>query len=171
MNNLNNKGIGKLRSNFTSGGAVRGRLHLQKFLHPRGQELLEFALIVPILFMFIFGVIDLARLFHAYGAITNAAREGARYASRSGINPDKTLNVSAIQSVTKQETENMKVNSALSTVTAQCCTGTSCDTTCAPNDKVVVRIQYNFHLILQSFIPQAIIPLHAKSEMLVGFTN
>lgn len=45
----------------------------------RGQELVEFAIIFPVLVLFLFGVIDMGRLFHAITVITNAARVGARY--------------------------------------------------------------------------------------------
>jgi hypothetical protein len=45
----------------------------------RGQEMVEFAIIFPVLVLFLFGVIDLGRMFHALTVITNAARAGARY--------------------------------------------------------------------------------------------
>jgi Flp pilus assembly protein TadG len=45
----------------------------------RGQELIEFAIILPFLLLVAFGVLDLGRIFHAAITITNAAREGARY--------------------------------------------------------------------------------------------
>ncbi len=45
----------------------------------RGQSMLEFALILPILLIFIMMVLDLGRLLFYYSTITNAVREGARY--------------------------------------------------------------------------------------------
>lgn len=45
-----------------------------------GQSLAEFALIAPIFFLMIFGIIDLSRAFQAYVTIQEAARGGARYA-------------------------------------------------------------------------------------------
>lgn len=45
----------------------------------RGQTLAEFSLVAPILLVLIFGLIDTARLFHAWVTIQHAAREGARY--------------------------------------------------------------------------------------------
>ncbi len=45
----------------------------------RGQELVEFAIIFPVLVLFLVGVADMGRLFHALTVITNAARVGARY--------------------------------------------------------------------------------------------
>ena len=40
---------------------------------------MEFALIVPVLALLMVGLIDLGRVFYTYVAVTNAAREGARY--------------------------------------------------------------------------------------------
>lgn len=45
-----------------------------------GQSLAEFALIAPIFFLMIFGIVDLSRAFQAYVTIQEAARGGARYA-------------------------------------------------------------------------------------------
>ncbi|MEX2245309.1 MAG: TadE/TadG family type IV pilus assembly protein [Dehalococcoidia bacterium] len=45
----------------------------------RGQSLAEFALVAPLLFILIFGIIDIARLYQAWVTVQGAAREGARY--------------------------------------------------------------------------------------------
>ncbi len=44
----------------------------------RGQSLAEFALVVPIFLVLIFSIVDFGMGFHAYIAVTNSAREGAR---------------------------------------------------------------------------------------------
>src|SRR4051812_5895809 len=48
--------------------------------HSRGQGLVEFALVFPILILLLIAVFDLGRLVFAYNDITNAARSGARVA-------------------------------------------------------------------------------------------
>jgi len=45
----------------------------------RGQALVEFAIIAPLLLLLIFGIVDLSRLYHAWVTVEGAAREGARY--------------------------------------------------------------------------------------------
>ena len=45
-----------------------------------GQSLVEFALILPIFMLVLFGIIDLGRGVYAYNTIQNAAREGVRVA-------------------------------------------------------------------------------------------
>lgn len=47
----------------------------------RGQSLVEFALILPILLIILLGLLDLGRLWYAYVAVTDAAAEGATYAA------------------------------------------------------------------------------------------
>ncbi|MFS0775391.1 TadE family protein [Neobacillus sp. 3P2-tot-E-2] len=47
----------------------------------RGQSLVEFALIVPVLIFLLIGIIDFGRVLHAYLTIDHAGREAARTAS------------------------------------------------------------------------------------------
>ena len=50
----------------------------------RGAELIEFALVFPLLMMVVLGCVDFAWVFQRNEVITNAAREGARVASLPG---------------------------------------------------------------------------------------
>jgi len=50
----------------------------------RGQGLAEFAIVLPIFLVVVFGMIDIGRVVWATDNITNAAREGARFASVHG---------------------------------------------------------------------------------------
>lgn len=43
-----------------------------------GQDLLEYALVLPIFLLLVLGVIEFGLLFYEYNTVTNAAREGAR---------------------------------------------------------------------------------------------
>jgi hypothetical protein len=52
-----------------------------------GQSLAEFAIILPIFLLVVFGMIDIGRVVWATDNITNAAREGARFASIHGGSP------------------------------------------------------------------------------------
>jgi hypothetical protein len=46
--------------------------------HESGQDMLEFALILPILALLVVGIFDLGRVVFFYSSMQNAAREGAR---------------------------------------------------------------------------------------------
>lgn len=47
----------------------------------KGQSLVEFALVLPLLVLLLFGIIDFARVFHVYLTMDHAGREAARAAS------------------------------------------------------------------------------------------
>ncbi len=47
---------------------------------PRGQALVEFALVLPFLVLVLMGIFDLGRAVYAYSTINNAAREAGREA-------------------------------------------------------------------------------------------
>ena len=51
----------------------------------RGATLVEFALVAPLLFLLLFGVIEFSRLIAAYTGVWTAAREGARYATTTDL--------------------------------------------------------------------------------------
>lgn len=59
--------------------ALRHRLRQE-----RGAELIEMALVLPLLLLIIMGIIDFGFMFREMNVVTNAAREGAR----TGILPD-----------------------------------------------------------------------------------
>ena len=46
-----------------------------------GQSLVEFALVIPVFFLLLFGVIDVGRFVYVNNAISEGAREGARWGS------------------------------------------------------------------------------------------
>ena len=61
--------------------------------HSRGQALAEVALVAPLFFVMVFGIIDLGRVIWANDVVGNAAREGARYASVHAGTPTLTEEV------------------------------------------------------------------------------
>jgi Flp pilus assembly protein TadG len=54
----------------------------------RGAELIEFALVMPILMLLIAGIFDFGMMFRTYETVTNAAREGARVGVLPGYEAD-----------------------------------------------------------------------------------
>jgi len=60
-------------------------LRLRRLLNcQKGAELIEFALVFPLLLLVMFGIMDFGMLFQRYEVLTNAAREGARIAVLPG---------------------------------------------------------------------------------------
>lgn len=58
----------------------------RKRARSRGQSMVEFALVLPLLLGFLVIAADFGRAYTAYLTISSAAREGATYASRSSAN-------------------------------------------------------------------------------------
>ena len=59
----------------------------------RGQSAVELALILPLLLLLLLGAIDLSRAFGVWMALSNAAREGARYGCQDPYDPDHRIEV------------------------------------------------------------------------------
>ena len=55
----------------------------------RGQALPEFALVAPMFFLLLFGIIEAGRFIYYYEILSNATREGARYAIVNGAGSDE----------------------------------------------------------------------------------
>jgi PKD repeat protein len=117
----------------------------------RGQALVELALILPILLMFVAGAVDLGRVFYGQITVTNAAREGAL---EGAVNPtswqagqpcNKTSN--RVMCRTQNEARNSFVTIAQSDVTMTCVPDCSAGTSGSPHT-VVVSVRGHFTLLL-----------------------
>jgi Flp pilus assembly protein TadG len=71
----------------------------------RAQGLVEFALVLPLLLLLIFGIMELGRLLVIYTSVATSSREAARYASGAGKNSSGTtfyLDCAGIRSAAKR---------------------------------------------------------------------
>jgi Flp pilus assembly protein TadG len=59
----------------------------------RGQELVEYALALPIFLLLLMSILDLGRAVYFYSALHNSVREGARYGI---IYPDDSAGIEAV---------------------------------------------------------------------------
>ncbi len=57
----------------------------------RGQALVEFAIIIPILLAVLLGIVEFARAWQIQQVVTNAAREGARFAVLATTTTDASI--------------------------------------------------------------------------------
>ena len=58
-----------------------------------GQDLMEYALALPIVLLFLMGILDLGRVVYVYSALHNSVRDGARYGV---IRPADTAGIEAV---------------------------------------------------------------------------
>ena len=59
-------------------------LNARSWASERGAEVIEFAIVLPLLLLVVFGIVDFGFLFQRYVVLTNAAMEGARVRSLPG---------------------------------------------------------------------------------------
>lgn len=109
----------------------------------RGQALVEFALIAPLLFVLIFGVIDFGRALDYYNQLTQLAGQGAR-AAAVNRNPDGTATSSASPfSIQQQLATNYTAQPELKKGIVVCIT----QVPQAVGDPVTVRASYKFNFL------------------------
>jgi Flp pilus assembly protein TadG len=73
----------------------------------KGQSLVEFALVLPLLIFLLLGIIDFGRTFYVYSVMVNAGRETARAASIGIVNTDDSIKQYAVDSFNKNNVLNI----------------------------------------------------------------
>ena len=115
-----------------------------------GQDLVEFALIAPIVILLILGILQFGIIMMQYNTVANAAREGARYAivNRATMGSGNCGSPGAAGSVLAQ-TCNWTVGLEASkvTVVTQACSGATA------LGCIQVTVQYRAELIIAPLIP------------------
>ena len=139
-----------------------------------GQSLVEFALIAPIFFLLIFGIIDLSRAFQAYVTIQEAARGGARYAVTgridcTGVTIQNRNN--CIKHTVDQRVKDLDGHAGITTSYRKWTYPAYADPPTENNagqqcDAVEVEVSYTFHPItpiMNRLIPN--VPMDAKERL------
>jgi hypothetical protein len=131
----------------------------------RGQGLLEFAVILPILLLVVFGVFDLGRLYFSTITLTSAAREGVRYLSVYPEDISNTIPYSNTISVVIQEAQNSGIILTESNITPHC-PNNDFDNSCDSGGTATISITYEFELILGWLLPNKI-EITREAQMVV----
>lgn len=132
----------------------------------QGNSLVETALILPFFLFMIIGVVDLGRGYTTYVALTNSAREGARWISTY------PSDLSGAQTRILTEAARAQLGSADLAISL-----TPAQTSYNAGQSVTVNIAYDFPLTFLStvnFIPHSLptsIPLQARATMRVLYDN
>jgi len=130
----------------------------------RGSTLVEFAVVLTVLFMFLFGIMDCARALYAYHFVSDAAREGARYAivRGSSCNSWGTACPAAASDIqTYLRNVPLGIKSSAVTVT------TTWNPNNDPGSTVQVKVQYSFNFILP-FLPKSALVMSSSSKMVIS---
>lgn len=94
-----------------------------------GQELAEYALILPIFLLVVMSIFDMGRAVYYYSALQNSVREGARYGI---IHPD---DIAGIESVVRQKAVGLDLRDL------------SISTFYPGDDNIQVRATFQFQII------------------------
>lgn len=141
--------------------------------HEQGQGLVELALVLPVFLLLLVSIFDLGHVVWSNGALSNAAREGARYAIVHGVNSGSPA--------TRQQVKDVAINWAASaganvSVTVCYWSVSQCsgdvDEANATEDrgmKVSVRVTANVPLAAPAFFGFTGFSLSSTSTMLVNF--
>lgn len=71
---------------------------LQRFVdEERGAAIVEFALVLPILLLVLWGIVDIGRAFYTLNTLASAVREGARAGAVMAVRPDNSANTATIR--------------------------------------------------------------------------
>ncbi|MGZ4315021.1 MAG: TadE/TadG family type IV pilus assembly protein [Gaiellaceae bacterium] len=156
---------GALRGHPVTGPALerhprpRGRLRALR-REERGTALVEFALIAPLLFLLLFGIIDFGRALNYYNEVTQLAGQGAR-AAAVNRNPDGTpiTSGSSLQNqlVTKYTAQPELKNGEIVCIT---------QLPKVVGDPVTVKVSYQFH-----FLPLVGAAAHALGGLTLSATQ
>jgi Flp pilus assembly protein TadG len=101
----------------------------------RGQNLVEFALVLPIFLVLVFGIVDFGMGLKAWIQVTNAAREAARYAAVTCATDAADVDL----------VKDRAVDIASGLITAADVTVTNCPG--ASTESVVVQIDYAYEFV------------------------
>jgi Flp pilus assembly protein TadG len=88
----------------------------------RAASMVEFAIVVPLLLLLVFGIIDFGRVFFDLNNLTNVAREGARNGAvlpTAGTTELNSIRDAVIARFNQNSMKNSALTTAMVTVTAQ----------------------------------------------------
>ena len=149
---------------------IQQRIVCRKAKPPKGQNLVEFALLLPILILIIFGVLELGRAFFAFIAISNASREGARVFT---FRPDVTTLANITTAVDFEIGSSPLVSTSnIASIQVRCGSSYTLITTnaalkaCPKEQPIRVTVTYNHGLIFDLF-SLGNITLRRSAEMMV----
>ncbi len=127
--------------------------------HEQASSVVELAVVLPLLFFLILGVIDLGRSFRTYSALTNAAHEGVRWLTTH------PTDVNGVR--TQVVTETTKVGLPESAIRV---TITPLKSSYQAGDMVTVKIQHSYSLLFGALtgIPTLPLTVHVTMRVLYG---
>lgn len=127
----------------------------------RGQSLVEFAIILPVLLLLVLGVVDLGMGFKTYITLTNASREGVRWISIHPTDQSGARDRIADEASTMGLSEGLFLEGGY-------------EVSFSPNqsdydagEKVTVNVTHDYQLLFGAITGLPAVPFTASSTMVV----
>lgn len=127
----------------------------------RGANLVEFALVLFVLALLMMGVVDFGRAFYSYITITNAAREGARRASRFPDNLDSV----------RQAVRNEAANNGLDLSGEDALITLNRGDPWADGDPISVTVDYTMTTFMTGLIGLPELHMRSDAEMVIFYSD
>jgi hypothetical protein len=127
-----------------------------------GQSMVEFALVTPLLLLTFWGIIEFGWLVYSNHEVTNAARDGARWASVHG---DRSGDVATTILVKDYLLDHINVIDP-NTLNVNL---TKLDGNMKVGSRVRIDVAYPFHPLLGFAMPGAVMNLRSYSTMIVHY--
>ncbi len=119
----------------------------------RGQAVIEFALVLPILLLVLLGITEFGRAFWTLNVLTQAAREGARVAALGG-------NLEAVETRVEEVLNASRIDAASGGITL------AGPNPLDPDQTVTVSVTSNFEVLSRQVLPiTGTIPLTGTAVM------
>lgn len=138
----------------------------------RGQNLVEFALVVPVFLLFLFGTLEFGWLLYVDHQVTNAAREGARWAAVHGTRCEAAppCQLATTDRVRQQILGQVRLPDpdALA-VSLQVVNDANADGKPDPDERVRVQVSYPFRPLIGYALSVTAVNLSASSTMRVHY--
>lgn len=101
----------------------------------KGQTLVETALILPVVLLILLGIVEFGRLFCNYLVVSNASREGARYASLSKTDAEVKQKINELVSAAGISQDDITISFS------------NGEDIRIPGESIEVRVDYDHNLI------------------------
>ena len=130
-------------------------LPLRNLKNQKGQALVEFAIIIPILLMLVMGILQFGMMLNSYLTIENASREGAR----AGIVGSSDVE---IQNLIISTSPSLDPKNLIVSITPT-------ETNRKSGDTLIVKVTYNYNLIVPiiSSLFNNVVVLNGQTSMRV----
>ena len=132
----------------------------------RGQSVLEFAMVLPLTLLIVFGVIEFGRAYYQYNTLTKAIRDGARYMSMHVYSSTYETNTKNLVVYGNTFGTGTPILPGLTTAKIVLTPGPSNATLAAPPDWLTVSVDaFPFNSLVPSLIPMSGVTFSPSIQM------